>query len=826
MRVLGFLFTLVLWLLIGALSPALTAGEPDATTPREYYQRVALLKHAKNDGEEVWAALWATCLTPDGTLALTAGDFESDGDGIIWSTRTGALIARLNRTKPALSPEEEELRDQIRELGEKERDARQRDKLRALDRKERESEYGAINDCAATPDGKYFVTGHHRGKVALWDRKTGVLRLSLDVEGSVDRVVVARNGKQIAGAGTVGRVWNIPSGKVLADLKAAGSTKVTNILFFDDDRKVATAHNNGITGIWDATTGRPLHFLRQLRARVGNDDYFDFGGKQPAVIGLAATPSGSQIVTGGEDGSVAIWDVRSGEMRHSFTGHTDTVRRIAMSPSGEWFVTASYDKTARVWSTGTGKLLRELRGHEDKLRNVEVVANRQWVITASYDKTVRIWDVNSDPSLLTTLDERAGGHTKKVYTFASAPDGQIVVSVSSDGTGRVWRSEGGTTNFLRFLEQVWPEAQAMGVSRTTFDAALSGVEPDLTLPDLALPGKSEVKGQGEFTKTPAEYLNVDYLAALSKQGKTLLGQHVRWLEKIERELGVQRHFVLAIWGRETDFGAERSDHYAIKALATQAYLGRRKEMFRTELLYALKMLQEGVRTRQNMLSSWAGAMGLVQFMPSEYYTFALDLDGDGRKDIWGSIPDALASMANQLRSKGWVPGQSWGYEVDLPRGISCLLEGPDHAKPLSEWNKLGVVRTGSKPFPPTALDSMAFILAPAGAHGPRFLALENFLVIKRYNTSDLYALFVGNLADRIAGGGGFDTPWEGVGQLPAGTIAEIQQLLQQQGYAIGKIDGKAGMNTRSLIGAYQNDHHLTVDCWPTEALIQNLRIGR
>jgi len=376
--------------------------------------------------------------------------------------------------------------------------------------------------------------------------------------------------------------------------------------------------------------------------------------------------------------------------------------------------------------------------------------------------------------------------------------------------------------FRRFLDGLWPEAQAMGISRATFDAALRGVEPDLALPDLVLPGKSDVKGQAEFTRTPAQYLNASYLAKLTEQGRALQAQHAQSLAKIERELGVQPQFVLAIWGRETAFGAHKSNYYVVKALATQAYLGRRKDMFRTELLYAIKMLQDGVRTRETLTGSWAGAMGLTQFMPSEYYTVAYDLDGDGRKDIWGSIPDALASAANQLRAKGWVPGQSWGYEVRLPKGVTCLQEGPDNSKPLKEWVKLGVTRA-SGDFPATALDQQAFVLMPAGTYGPPFLALENFLVIKRYNMSDLYALFVGNLADRIAGGGDFATPWADIQQLPAKSIEGIQEGLQAMDYPVAKIDGKAGMNTRSLIGTYQKANNLKVDCWPTDALLAHVR---
>jgi lytic murein transglycosylase len=377
--------------------------------------------------------------------------------------------------------------------------------------------------------------------------------------------------------------------------------------------------------------------------------------------------------------------------------------------------------------------------------------------------------------------------------------------------------------FRRFVQDVWADASAKGVSRATFDKAFAGVEPDFSIPDLVLPGKRDDKGQAEFTRTPAQYVNAAYLAKLSEQGKALLVKHRDALEKIERDLGVQRQFVLAIWGRETAFGVHRSPHYAVQVLATQAYAGRRKDMFRNELVHALKLLEDGILTRETMKSSWAGAMGLTQFMPSEYYALAYDLDGDGRKDIWNSVPDALASAANQLRYRGWVAGQSWAYEVRLPPQVTCRSEGPPQAKPVRGWMKLGVTRTNAQPFPADSLDSQAFVLTVGGAYGPAFLALENFMVIKRYNMSDLYAMFVGNLADRIAGGAAFDTPWSEVTQLSARGIEEIQQRLQARGYDIAKIDGKAGMNTRALIGAYQQASRLKVDCWPSEAVLTHLR---
>ena len=384
----------------------------------------------------------------------------------------------------------------------------------------------------------------------------------------------------------------------------------------------------------------------------------------------------------------------------------------------------------------------------------------------------------------------------------------------------------GQSGFRQFIESLWPEAEANGVSRRTFDAAFVGIKLDLTAPDLVLPGKapSEVKGQAEFTRTPAQYLNVTYLKRLAEQGKGLLVKHREVLESIERQLGVPGPVVLAIWGRETAFGApNHSPHYVIEALATQAFLGRRKELFRKELIAALKLLEDGVRTRQTLNGSWAGAMGLTQFMPSEYYTLAYDLDGDGRKDIWGSVPDALASAANQLRAKGWEPGLPWGLEVRLPSAVTCGFEGPDKARTVRQWAKLGVVRARGLPFPDNVLDAQAFILMPGGAYGPAFLALENFMVIKRYNMSDLYALFVGDLSDRIAGAGSFETPWGEVRQLSARGIEELQTRLQGEGYSVAKIDGKAGMNTRALVGAYQKANGLKMDCWPSEALLTHMR---
>lgn len=378
--------------------------------------------------------------------------------------------------------------------------------------------------------------------------------------------------------------------------------------------------------------------------------------------------------------------------------------------------------------------------------------------------------------------------------------------------------------FQDFLQSLWPEAQAQGVSRTTFDAAFKGLKPDYSLPDLVIAGRKrdDSAGQAEFTKSAFEYLNPKYLSSLAVQGRKFLKEHERDIINIEKNTGVDRYIMVAIWGRETAYGTHKLPHDAIRVLATQAFTGRRKDEFRLELISALRMLQSGV-PRSKMRASWAGAVGLTQFMPTEYFKHLEDGDGDGKVDIFESVPDALASAARQLANKGWVRGLRWGYEVQMPKGGDCSLEGPPGERTIGEWRKLGFERTGAKPFRPEEDSISAYLMMPSGAYGPGFLATENFKVIRLYNTSDLYALFVGDLSDRIAGGGGFHVPAAQVAQPRTAQVKEIQELLQKLGYPMDKIDGKIGSNTRRQVGIYQKSNSLKIDCWPTEAVLSHLR---
>ena len=378
--------------------------------------------------------------------------------------------------------------------------------------------------------------------------------------------------------------------------------------------------------------------------------------------------------------------------------------------------------------------------------------------------------------------------------------------------------------FQAWLQSLWPQAQALGVSRATFDMATRGLEPDLSLPELVIPGRPERKepGQPEFVETPADYLKETTFDRLAAQGRKLNDQYRPTLAAIERQFGVAPTVVLAIFGRETDYGRARDTHNAVRVLATQAYYGKRKDKFRDEFLLALKMLEQGYVKLADMKSSWAGAMGLTQFLPSEYLQIRRRLRRRRPPDIWNSVPDALASAAKQLVDKGWQRDLRWAYEVRAPNDVDCTLGVPDNTQPLGEWLKRGFVPAYGRKLSPAELAEPASLLQPAGLYGPAFLATKNYFVIKEYNFSDLYVLFVGHLSDRILDPRPFETPWGKVAQLPTRDLDRMQQILTARGYYHDKIDGKAGMKTRAALGEYQKRNGLKVDCWPTAALFAHM----
>ena len=377
--------------------------------------------------------------------------------------------------------------------------------------------------------------------------------------------------------------------------------------------------------------------------------------------------------------------------------------------------------------------------------------------------------------------------------------------------------------FQHWLQGTWPDAQKRGVSRATFEAAVRGLEPDYGLPDLAIPGRPErpPPGQPEFVRTPGQYLREGLFRRLAARGKQLAVQYRGTLARIEKVFGVPGNVVLAIWARETDYGREVEGHDAVRVLATEAYVGKRKDFFRNEFLYALKMLQDGV-PRTRLRSSWGGAMGMTQFLPSEFYKYAVDFDGDGKSDIWHSVPDALASAAKQLKAKGWRTGEPWGIEVRVPAKVDCTLAEPAHKQPIGTWLKHGFVPAYGAKLPSRDLSVPASLLLPEGTYGPGFLTPNNYYVIKEYNYSDLYVLFVGHLADLIGGGRPFEHAWSKNKQLKTRQVETMQQRLAALGLYRDKVDGKAGMLTRSALGTYQKKKDLKVDCWPTAAVLTDM----
>ncbi|WOH83617.1 lytic murein transglycosylase [Bradyrhizobium sp. BEA-2-5] len=378
--------------------------------------------------------------------------------------------------------------------------------------------------------------------------------------------------------------------------------------------------------------------------------------------------------------------------------------------------------------------------------------------------------------------------------------------------------------FTQFIASLWPEAKAAGVSRETFDRETRSLEPDYKLPDLLLPGRpaTGAPSQAEFVQVPADYVREASIARLAGEGQRLLQKYRSSLDAIEKRFGVPATVVLAIWGRETDYGRYSLPYDTLRVVATQAYVGRRKDQYRNEFILSLKILGEGVVTRKDMRSSWAGATGLTQFLPSEYYKHGVDFDGDGRIDIWHSVPDALASAAQQLVNKGWQSGLRWAYEVQAPAKVDCTTGVPEVTKPIGQWLREGFVPVRGQKLGAAEQAQQASLLQPEGIYGPSFLTTRNYFVIKEYNFSDLYVLFVGHLSDRMTSPLPFATPWSASKQLRTKDVETMQRELTRIGLYKDKIDGKAGMQTRAALGAYQKSAGLKVDCWPSEEVLRSM----
>lgn len=390
----------------------------------------------------------------------------------------------------------------------------------------------------------------------------------------------------------------------------------------------------------------------------------------------------------------------------------------------------------------------------------------------------------------------------------------VLTMVAALATAAPAAAQGSFSDCLRGLEQ---QARARGVLPQVFQQATAGLTPDNSI--LAL-----LDRQPEFSRQPWEYINGLVAANRIAEGRRMLQTHRAAFDRAERETGVDRHVIAAIWGIETSFGKAKGNTSVVRATATLACYGRRQDFFRGEFVAALQIIHQGHVSPANFRGSWAGAFGHTQFMPSTFLRAARSGSGSQRIDLLGSVPDALMSTGNLLRAEGWQAGQGWGYEVTVPQGLDFTLAGRDRPQTIAQWEARGVRRVGGRAFPRKS--DQAFLHLPAGARGPAFLMLPNFRVIMKYNNSENYAMAVGHLADRLRGGGGFAQAWPTAERaLSQQERIELQQRLAQVGLYTGTVDGKLGAGTREALQRFQARAGMPADGFPTAALLQRLRRG-
>jgi lytic murein transglycosylase len=371
---------------------------------------------------------------------------------------------------------------------------------------------------------------------------------------------------------------------------------------------------------------------------------------------------------------------------------------------------------------------------------------------------------------------------------------------------------------------IWPRANANGVPRGVFDNAFQGVSLNWDLPDLVPPGTTAqpVQRQSEFG-APARYFAANTISGATSVGRQMATQHANTLAGVERATGVPGRIILAIWGRESAYGRAAIPYDVFEVLGTKGFMSTRADYFTDELVAALQIAARGDVPASAMKSSWAGAMGQPQFMPSNFLRYAADGSGDGRADIWTSEADTIASIGNYLAQHGWVSGRDWGFEVTVPASVSCAQEGPDQARRISDWAAMGVTRVSGSAFPAHERAGQGSLMMPAGRNGPAFIVTPNFYALKQYNNSDLYALFVGHVGDRIQYGvGNFAGRWGAIDSMRRTDVAAMQRGLEALGHDVGGADGLAGFKTRRSIGRWQDSIGQTATCWPDSGIVRAL----
>lgn len=368
--------------------------------------------------------------------------------------------------------------------------------------------------------------------------------------------------------------------------------------------------------------------------------------------------------------------------------------------------------------------------------------------------------------------------------------------------------------YRKFVEEFRGEALRHGIPGPLYDRAFRGLTPD---PEVI----ERNDRQPEFVLPPSHYVALTVTDTRVREGRAKLSEHAADLERMERRYGVDRRVLVAVWGMETLYGALRGHRNVIRSLSTLAYEGRRAKFGRKQLLAALAIIEAGDVALPRMTGSWAGAMGHTQFIPTSYAAYAVDFTGDGRRDIWDTPQDALASTANYLRRNGWAPGRPWGHHVTLPQGLGDDAAGPEGERAVREWRRMGLRRADGLAFPHPG--DNAYLYLPAGTDGPAFLLRRNFRSILRYNPARKYALAVGHLADRLRDDGALLAWPDGARPLAEAHRKELQLLLAAKGYDIGKVDGILGPRTRAAVREYQKEKRLRVDGLPSPELLELLR---
>ncbi|MES2602331.1 MAG: lytic murein transglycosylase [Pseudomonadota bacterium] len=370
-------------------------------------------------------------------------------------------------------------------------------------------------------------------------------------------------------------------------------------------------------------------------------------------------------------------------------------------------------------------------------------------------------------------------------------------------------------NFDRCVAGFWPEAARRGVSQASFERFTQDLSPDLRIMDL-------MDSQPEFTKAVWDYLDILVTDARIARGREVLAKNAATFAAVEQAYGVDRYIIAAIWGIESNYGTQGGDRSVLNSTATLACIGRRQGYFKDEFLAALEILHHGDLTPQQLRGSWAGAFGATQFMPTAFKRFAVDFDRDGKRNVVDDVPDIIASTAAKFKKDNWQPGQTWGYEVEVPQGFNYLHADRAKSYTIAQWEHLGVKRAGGKPFPRNT--DKAFLLAPAGADGPGFLMLGNFRSIMRYNPSEAYALAIGHFADRLRGGTPFVQAWPRQERvLSRDERLEMQQLLAQRGFYRGEPDGNLGGETKKALRSFQASIGAPADGFASSGVLDRLR---